>query len=60
MSNPLIVGVDVHRKTNTFRLMDANGQEVRPSFSAACFVNVQLKQLHFNRFLSEWMVEPGE
>jgi transposase len=33
MSNPLIVGVDVHRKTNTFCLMDANGQEVRPRFT---------------------------
>jgi transposase len=33
MSNPLIVGVDVHRKTNTFCLMDANGQEVRSRFT---------------------------
>jgi len=33
MSNPLIVGVDVHRKTNTFCLMDASGQEVRPRFT---------------------------
>jgi transposase len=29
MVNPLIVGVDVHRKTNTFSFMDANGVEVR-------------------------------
>jgi transposase len=33
MSKPLIVGVDVHRKTNTFCLMDASGQEVRPRFT---------------------------
>lgn len=33
MSNPLIVGVDVHRKSNTFCLMDANGQEVQPRFT---------------------------
>ena len=32
MSKPLIVGVDVHRKTNTFCLMDASGQEVRSRF----------------------------
>ena len=30
---PLIVGVDVHRKTNTFCLMDASGQEVRSRFT---------------------------
>lgn len=33
MSNPLIVGVDVHRKTNTFCLMDASGQEVGSRFT---------------------------
>ncbi len=33
MTHPLIVGVDVHRKTNTFCLMDAQGGEVRPRFS---------------------------
>jgi transposase len=33
MSKPLIVGVDVHRKTNTFCLMGASGQEVRPRFT---------------------------
>ena len=33
MSKPLIVGVDVHRKTNTFCLMDASGQEVRSRFT---------------------------
>ena len=33
MTNPLIVGVDVHRKTNTFCLMDASGQEVRSRFT---------------------------
>jgi transposase len=32
MTHPLIVGVDVHRKTNTFCLMDAHGGEVRPRF----------------------------
>ena len=33
MTHPLIVGVDVHRKTNTYCLMDANGGEVRPHFT---------------------------
>lgn len=33
MTHPLIVGVDVHRKTNTFCLMDAHGGEVRPRFT---------------------------
>jgi transposase len=33
MSNPLIVGVDVHRKTNAFSLMDIKGQEVADRFS---------------------------
>lgn len=33
MSKPLIVGVDVHRKTNTFCLMDERGQEVRSRFT---------------------------
>jgi transposase len=33
MTNPLIVGVDVHRKTNTFCLMDARGEEVLPRFT---------------------------
>ena len=28
MSNPLIVGVDVHRKTNTYCLMDGSGAEI--------------------------------
>jgi transposase len=32
MSNPLLVGVDVHRKTNTVCLMDAQGREVSPRF----------------------------
>lgn len=30
MSKPLIVGVDVHRKTNTYCLMDQSGVEQRP------------------------------
>jgi len=33
MTHPLLVGVDVHRKTNTFCLMDAYGGEVRPRFT---------------------------
>lgn len=33
MSKPLIVGVDVHRKTNTFCLMDQDGVEQRPRFT---------------------------
>ena len=33
MSNPLIVGVDIHRKTNTFCLMDQAGEEQRPRFT---------------------------
>lgn len=33
MSKPLIVGVDVHRKTNTFCLMDQNGAQQRPRFT---------------------------
>lgn len=33
MTNPLIVGVDVHRKTNTFCLMDTRGEEVLPRFT---------------------------
>lgn len=33
MSNPLLVGVDVHRKTNTVCLMDGQGREVAPRFT---------------------------
>jgi len=33
MTNPLIVGVDVHRKSNTFCLMDAGGGEVLSRFT---------------------------
>ena len=33
MSNPLLVGVDVHRKTNTFCLMNSQGREVAPRFT---------------------------
>jgi transposase len=33
MSNPLIVGVDVHRKTNTICLMDRQGEETGPRFT---------------------------
>ncbi|RPI78284.1 MAG: IS110 family transposase [Chloroflexi bacterium] len=33
MRNVLIVGVDIHRKTNTFCLMDESGVEQRPRFS---------------------------
>lgn len=35
MSNPLVVGVDVHRKTNTLCLMDAQGREVSPRATVA-------------------------
>jgi len=30
MSNPLVVGIDVHRKTNTIALMEQTGREVAP------------------------------
>jgi len=30
MSHPLLVGADVHRKTNTLCLMDREGQEIGP------------------------------
>jgi len=33
MSNPLLVGVDVYRKSNTVCLMDCQGQEVGPRFT---------------------------
>ncbi|MBC7249525.1 MAG: IS110 family transposase [Anaerolineae bacterium] len=33
MSNPLLVGVDLHRKTNTVCLMDGQGREVAPRFT---------------------------
>lgn len=33
MTNPLVVGIDVHRKNNTIALMDATGRMVSPSFS---------------------------
>jgi transposase len=33
MTKPLIVGVDIHRKTNTFCLMDQAGVEQRPRFT---------------------------
>jgi len=33
MSNPLLVGVDVHRKSNTVCLMDRQGQELGPRFT---------------------------
>jgi len=33
MSNPLLVGVDVHRQTNTVCLMDRQGQEAGPRFT---------------------------
>ena len=32
MTKPLFVGVDVHRQTNTFCLMDGSGEQVVPSF----------------------------
>ena len=35
MSTPLVVGVDVHRKTNTICLMDAQGHEVAPRATVA-------------------------
>jgi transposase len=33
MSNPCLVGVDVHRKTNTVCLMDRQGHELAPRFT---------------------------
>jgi len=33
MTNPLLVGVDIHRKTNTVCLMDCQGREVAPRFT---------------------------
>jgi hypothetical protein len=30
MTNPLLVGVDVHRKTNQVVLMDRSGEQVAP------------------------------
>ena len=33
MSNPLLVGVDVHRQSNTVWLMDSQGREVAPPFT---------------------------
>ena len=33
MSNPLLVGIDVHRKTNTVALMELTGREVEPRFT---------------------------
>jgi len=33
MSNPLLIGVDLHRKTNTVCLMDSQGQEVSSRFT---------------------------
>ena len=33
MSNPLIVGVDVHRKANTACFMDTQGRELIPRFN---------------------------
>ena len=32
-SSPLIAGVDVHRKTNTYCLMTQDGREVVPHFT---------------------------
>ena len=34
-NTPLIVGVDVHRKTNTYCLMTQEGREVVPRFAWA-------------------------
>jgi hypothetical protein len=33
MNTPLLVSVDVHRKTNTVHLMDGRGQEAAPRFT---------------------------
>jgi len=33
MTDPLLVGVDVHRKTNTVRFMDIAGSEVGARFT---------------------------
>ncbi len=33
MSNPLLVGIDVHRKTNTIALMELTGREIAPRFT---------------------------
>lgn len=35
MSNPLVVGIDVHRKTNTIALMEQSGHEVTPRFTVS-------------------------
>ena len=35
MTNPLLVGIDGHRKTNTVCLMDAAGQEIEQRFNVA-------------------------
>ncbi len=35
MGNPLLVGIDVHRKTNTVTLMDLTGRQVAPPFAVA-------------------------
>ena len=33
MTNPHFADIDIHRKANSFCLMDANGVEVRPRFT---------------------------
>ena len=33
MTRPLLVGVDVHRATNTVAFLDSEGQEVAPRFT---------------------------
>jgi len=33
MSNPILVGIDVHRKTNTVCAMDSQGQELTERFT---------------------------
>jgi hypothetical protein len=33
MSNPIVVGIDVHRKTNTVCAMDSQGQELTERFT---------------------------
>ena len=35
MSNPILVGIDVHRKTNTVCAMDSQGQELTERFTVA-------------------------
>jgi hypothetical protein len=51
MTNPHFADIDVHRKANTFCLMDANGMEVRPRYTLDISVQLMIWFLPSTSFI---------